>query len=322
METTPLLSRPQSSSSQKFKTRSKDRLTKRLADTLVKYLKMMLSALLSGPRYVFSGLYSEKGNPSALSSDERRKEKDGNEDKEKHRLEETNERPYTTGASTRRDSAGSDLSAVSDEDELSRDMNTQASSPSPRRSSNSSDVEKEKSNDTLNTTAGASEEITPRRSTRIKIAASQEGPRQRTARRGPPKPLKPESGEASAILDSLKSPSSPTSTSRMTRYPRAPAPPRPLVPQRRPSYVASSGPLFNPTHKTLILDLDETLIHSMAKGGRMGTGQMVEVRLKNSVGANGVVLGPQVPILYWVEKRPYCDEFLRKVSKIPFRLSS
>ncbi|KAF1814537.1 hypothetical protein P152DRAFT_392540 [Eremomyces bilateralis CBS 781.70] len=42
---------------------------------------------------------------------------------------------------------------------------------------------------------------------------------------------------------------------------------------------------------------------------------MVEVKISQSIGANGVTIGPQVPILYYVHKRPYCDEFLRKVCK-------
>ncbi|KAF2461694.1 NLI interacting factor-like phosphatase-domain-containing protein [Lineolata rhizophorae] len=59
---------------------------------------------------------------------------------------------------------------------------------------------------------------------------------------------------------------------------------------------------------------------------------MVEVRLSQAVsvetgvdegsggsggkgGKSRAVLGPQVPILYYVHKRPHCDEFLRKVCK-------
>ncbi|KAK1054881.1 Nuclear envelope morphology protein 1 [Friedmanniomyces endolithicus] len=70
--------------------------------------------------------------------------------------------------------------------------------------------------------------------------------------------------------------------------------------------------------KTLIIDLDETLIHSMAKGGRMSTGHMVEVRLGgnySSSHSSGVALGPGVPILYYVHERPGCHEFLRKMAK-------
>ncbi|EMR10299.1 hypothetical protein PNEG_01560 [Pneumocystis murina B123] len=64
-------------------------------------------------------------------------------------------------------------------------------------------------------------------------------------------------------------------------------------------------PLFPKTlmPKTLILDLDETLIHSLVKGGRIATGHMVEVMLGKHA------------ILYYVHKRPHCDNFLKKVSK-------
>ncbi|KAI3322535.1 NLI interacting factor-like phosphatase-domain-containing protein [Xylariaceae sp. AK1471] len=112
----------------------------------------------------------------------------------------------------------------------------------------------------------------------------------------------------------LKSPTSPVGA--LTKYPKTPAPPRPLIPRRQPSYVP-----FEPQDpkqlKTLILDLDETLIHSMSKGGRMGSGHMVEVRLNTAYTGSGgqQMLGPQHPILYYVHKRPHCDEFLRKVCK-------
>ena len=52
----------------------------------------------------------------------------------------------------------------------------------------------------------------------------------------------------------------------------------------------------------------------MAKGGRFTTGHMVEVKLQHPVGTGGQIIGPQVPILYYVHKRPYCDEFLKKVT--------
>ncbi|KAK9480712.1 NLI interacting factor-like phosphatase-domain-containing protein [Lipomyces japonicus] len=91
---------------------------------------------------------------------------------------------------------------------------------------------------------------------------------------------------------SIKSPTSPGFvSSKATKYPRIPPPPRPLIPK-------------HVSPKTLILDLDETLIHSLSKGGKMSSGHMVEVKLEK-----------QHAILYYVHKRPFCDEFLKKVSK-------
>lgn len=84
-----------------------------------------------------------------------------------------------------------------------------------------------------------------------------------------------------------KYPTSTTSTSMFGQLPRTLLPRHMMHPQ-----------------KTLILDLDETLIHSLSKGGKMSSGHMVEVKLDG-----------QHAILYYVHKRPFCDEFLRKVSK-------
>ena len=47
----------------------------------------------------------------------------------------------------------------------------------------------------------------------------------------------------------------------------------------------------------------------------MSSGHMVEVKLNTTVGYGGATLGPQHPILYYVHKRPHCDDFLRKVCK-------
>lgn len=59
----------------------------------------------------------------------------------------------------------------------------------------------------------------------------------------------------------------------------------------------------NMSRKTLILDLDETLIHSLSKGGKMSNGHMVEVKLGTHA------------ILYYVHKRPFCDTFLECVTR-------
>ncbi|KAI5809723.1 NLI interacting factor-like phosphatase-domain-containing protein [Peziza echinospora] len=123
----------------------------------------------------------------------------------------------------------------------------------------------------------SSDDIAPRRSIRIRLY-NENSTRTKTT------------PSATAKANSLKSPTSPSTNHRLTKYPRNPGPPRPLL---------SKG-----SQKTLILDLDETLIHSLAKGGRMSSGHMVEVKLER-----------QHAILYYVHKRPYCDEFLRKVYK-------
>ncbi|CCD26316.1 Nem1-Spo7 phosphatase catalytic subunit NEM1 NDAI_0H01420 [Naumovozyma dairenensis CBS 421] len=60
--------------------------------------------------------------------------------------------------------------------------------------------------------------------------------------------------------------------------------------------------------KKLVLDLDETLIHSISRGTthtNVSQGHIVEVKFSSS----------GVSMLYYVHKRPYCDFFLSKVCK-------
>jgi CTD nuclear envelope phosphatase 1 len=165
----------------------------------------------------------------------------------------------------------------------------------------------------------SSDEIAPaRRSIRIKLN-NEDSLRQRKQRKVQTATSQSNGSGGVATSDispaTLKSPTSAAASLLMTKYPRAPAPPRPLIPRRQPSYTLSDLGNGRLAQKTLILDLDETLIHSMAKGGRMSTGHMVEVKL-NTLGVSGQAPGPQHPILYYVHKRPFCDEFLRRVSKL------
>ncbi|KAL2178123.1 HAD-like domain-containing protein [Thermothelomyces heterothallicus CBS 202.75] len=156
------------------------------------------------------------------------------------------------------------------------------------------------------------------RSIRIKLS-SDEALRQRKHRKSQSTGIRESSDSGDAIETisaQLKSPTSPSGA--LTKYPKTPAPPRPLIPRRQPSYINKNVEMTDVRHqKTLILDLDETLIHSLSKGGRMGSGHMVEVRLNTTYQSAGgqTAIGPQHPILYYVHKRPHCDEFLRRVSK-------
>jgi CTD nuclear envelope phosphatase 1 len=170
------------------------------------------------------------------------------------------------------------------------------------------------------------DEIAPaRRSIRIKLNY-EDSLRQRKHRKAQSASSQGNSSGAVPTIDispaTLKSPTSPATSLSITKYPRAPTPPRPLIPRRQPSYSVANASNGKLTQKTLILDLDETLIHSMAKGGRMSTGHMVEVKLNTYIGVAGQTIGPQHPILYYVHKRPHCDDFLRRVRSLPVILSS
>ncbi|KAG0651914.1 Nuclear envelope morphology 1 [Hyphodiscus hymeniophilus] len=203
-------------------------------------------------------------------------------------------------------SSRSSSSGLSSESESERDraMNdVDQTSTGPNRHTRSKSLQSE-------------DEIAPaRRSIRIKLH-NEDNLRQRKHRKA--QSTNTQSNGSGAISAgeispaTLKSPTSPASSLLMTKYPRAPVPPRPLIPRRQPSFTVSDPPNGKLGQKTLILDLDETLIHSLAKGGRMGTGHMIEVRL-NIAGPGGS--GPQHPILYYVHKRPHCDDFLRRVCK-------
>lgn len=169
-----------------------------------------------------------------------------------------------------------------------------------------------------------------RRSSRIRLLQNEDVAQRRKNRLSDSISLKP------LTVDNIKSPISASTASKL-RYPHAPLPPRPLIPRRQPSYSDMSSLVAGRSHrrhhthrlqqKTLVLDLDETLIHSIAKGSRMSSGHMVEVKLNAPI-LNPVtqavpgqpapppqVVGPYHPILYYVHKRPHCDEFLRRICK-------
>lgn len=221
--------------------------------------------------------------------------------------------------------ASSSSSGLSSESESDRHS---TASKHSRRSSTAS------TRATRSSKLSPTEEIAPaRRSIRIKLH-SENSLRHRKKGSGASQPATQSDGSGGASNSSLeataaflKSPTSAAASAAMTRYPRAPAPPRPLIPRRQPSYTLAEPINGRGPQKTLILDLDETLIHSMAKGGRMSSGHMVEVQLPPLPALANPALGPnlpqtapaqamhQHPILYYVHKRPHCDDFLRRVCK-------
>lgn len=283
---------------------------KRIADALFTSAKVVLSTVAAPVLYVVACFYDEQGYFSAIlpirrvynvtSRKKRRKsaplaEQTGSEAVEDERgSEKPRLRPKDNDDGIALSASGRDV--VKKED------------PSAPRGSESDDGPAQNTR----SRSAQSEEIAPaKRSIRIKLHNDASEKRRHRSHKSIDVSATAEDDRVSNVANSLKSPSSPTFAPKL-KYPRLPAPPRPLVPRRQPSYITTYH--HEPPRKTLVIDLDETLIHSMAKSNRMSTGHMVEVKFQGPVSGSGLVLGPQVPILYFVHERPHCHEFLRKVS--------
>lgn len=322
-EKTPLL---QQESAEGFETESSAsswRIPKRIASALTGCLKLLLGAIIAPAHYMVACFYDEQGNFSAVRPirkldwlfSRRRKESTPQPYGPRVGVLEEEDHKQKPKLRPKDESNGDVKQEESRERSASVDSTVAASSDSETERASSAGADDSPSRNTRSRAAAAKsqDEIAPaRKSIRIKLHSEEALKKQRRERLR----QKDNNGHSvdedrvAAVANSLKSPSSPAASTKL-KYPRTPAPPRPLVPRRQPSYSLSYS--IDPPKKTLIIDLDETLIHSMAKGGRMSTGHMVEVKFQGPIGGNGVVLGPQVPILYYVHERPHCHEFLRKV---------
>ncbi|KAK3942248.1 NLI interacting factor-like phosphatase-domain-containing protein [Diplogelasinospora grovesii] len=324
-ESTPLLSQTETKETSP-RSYHWSTLPKRIATTFINSIRWVLSTLAAPGVYLIACFYDEHGNFAPLfqlrklfgmyGGNARKMAEDYHEgvavsEKGQLGLEGIDSEADNSGPThSRRLASGSfSSSGLSSESE---------SDPDPARRGQGSSRGTSARHHTRSRSLPDDEEIAPaRRSIRIKLHA-EDALRQRKHRKA--KSASVRGGNASSgsspndISAQLKSPTSPVGA--LTRYPKTPAPPRPLIPRRQPSYI-NADPASIKHQKTLILDLDETLIHSMSKGGRMSTGHMVEVRLATTyVGVGGQAsIGPQHPILYYVHKRPHCDDFLRRVSK-------
>jgi len=332
-EKTPLLGQPREGPFADAKLSGTWLIPKRVSAVAVGTIRALLSAVVAPGRYVIACFYDDEGYFSVLSpvykiarpfSRKRRRlraetlkvmdpsETAQNQDREAR--QGSMSKPRLKKPVKRSPSIASTSTAITSDSELDSER------PPTRDEENDTPSRHTRSKSLPSTSM---EEIAPaKKSIRIKLH-NEEALRQRKTKkvqsRGSISKTTATDLVSTEAAIALKSPTSPVSSSKITKFPRAPQPPRPLVPRRQPSYTTSGTSVVGPHQKTLIIDLDETLIHSMAKGGRYTTGHMVEVKLQQPVGVGGAMIGPQVPILYYVHKRPHCDEFLRKVCWYPIR---
>lgn len=289
------------------------RIPKQIAGAFVASIKLVLATIIAPGRFVVACFYDEQGNLSVMvpirgmfrsqrrkSSSQRSGVTRSIEEKEGYY-----EKPRLRPKEERRNSETTQGDAYT-ERSLSVDSNATATSEPESEAPKSADLEDSPARNTRSKTASKGEIAPAKKSIRIKLHNEEALKRKRQQSKSISSTGSQED-KVAAVANSLKSPSSPA-VSKL-KYPRAPAAPRPLVPRRQPSYTFTH--ITETPKKTLIIDLDETLIHSMAKGGRMSTGHMVEVKFQGQIGES--VVGSQVPILYYVHERPFCHEFLRKV---------
>lgn len=324
-EKTPLLAGLQERPNQmeEFKKQS---IPKRISAMVLRAVGLIISPVLQVGTAVLACFYHEDGHFSLIAPityfartftrTRRKQDAITNKRSDDARSSYSNEKkPHRRSSSVRSDGrkVSRRTSSIASSTAILSDSDTESERPSSRDGYGDSPAHNTRSKTTA---LSPKQEIAPsKRTIRINLH-NEEALRQRTSNRREQVGSKSRgqstevSAEAAALL---KSPTGPVIAKQITKFPRIPQPPRPLVPRRQPSYLTTGASAIGPHQKTLVLDLDETLIHSMAKGGRYTTGHMVEVKLQQPVGAGGQLVGTQVPILYYVHKRPQCDEFLKKV---------
>ena len=303
---------------------------KRLVHALTESLRWVLSTLASPGLYIVTGFYDEKGRFSPLLPARQLS----------RALPKRNGRKSTAhavGLSGSSDPPDHATSSSSDHKNQRRKIPMKdirlrpkgTNSHSPATSESEAEVGEKlvildtppESRPSVQTSSSSEDTPQTRRSVRIKLHNEDTARRRKQKKDGGGimrgASVISRSDSPTLTIANIKSPTSPASSLRPTKHPHAPVPPRPLIPRRQPSYSTQTSSQVSSrlTQKTLVIDLDETLIHSLAKGGRMSSGHMVEVKLNTTVGYGGATLGPQHPILYYVHKRPHCDDFLRKVYK-------
>ncbi|SGZ52012.1 CIC11C00000002338 [Sungouiella intermedia] len=94
----------------------------------------------------------------------------------------------------------------------------------------------------------------------------------------------------------------------MANHIKSPTASKYIIPPPPRLFPRSRNPEKKRKRKTLILDLDETLIHSLSRGAPRSLGSsnschMIELKVNN------------VATLYYVYKRPFCDFFLKEISR-------
>lgn len=315
-EKLPLLRQPAQTQPASSRRSSVWMIPKRLSEVMIGAVKAVFSAVILPGRYLVACFYGDEGGFSVFlplynMSKAFTRQKTGTHiipsSESEGSDQDAFDRKGSRKRSTKRSSISSSSSVIGSDSEYDHERNNGADNDTPARNTRS-----------RTSVTASGDDISPaKRSIRIKLH-NEEALRQRKQRKNQAdKASRNDRSAENTVTEeaaaALKSPMVSATSSKLTKFPRTPQPPRPLIPRRQPSYSMSGSTFGSSQRKTLILDLDETLIHSMSKGGRFTTGHMVEVKLQQPVGIGGTVLGPQVPILYYVHKRPYCDEFLKKV---------